>query len=47
VEKHDFWTRLVRAARVGDDEAPADLHLHAKLLLSGELLARSTGKVGS
>jgi len=35
----DFWTRLLLAARAGDEEALADSHLHANLLLSGELLA--------
>jgi hypothetical protein len=35
----DFWTRLVVAARGGDEEALADIHLHATLLLSGALLA--------
>jgi hypothetical protein len=46
-EDQEFWTRLVRAARDGDEEALADIHLHAKLLLSGELMTRSTGKVGT
>jgi len=41
-QDQEFWARLVRAARNGDDEALADIHLHAKLLLSGELMARST-----
>ena len=48
-EDQEFWTRLVSAAWDGDREALADIHLHAKLLLSGELMgkaiARSTGKV--
>jgi hypothetical protein len=35
----DFWTRLLVAARNGDEEALADIHLHATLRLSGELLA--------
>jgi hypothetical protein len=35
-----FWTRLVRAARDGDKEALADIHLHAKFLLSGELMRK-------
>lgn len=39
-EEQEFWARLVRAARDGDDEAVADIHLHAKLLLSGELMGR-------
>ncbi len=46
-EDLDFWARLVRAARDCDEEALADIHLHAKLLLSGELMARSTGKAGT
>ncbi len=33
-----FWTRLLGAARDDDEEALADIHLHAKLLLSGELI---------
>ncbi len=39
-----FWSRLVKAAQEGDEAALTDIHLHAKLLLSGELMARSTGK---
>ena len=35
----DFWTRLLVAAGVGDDEGLADIHLHANLLLCGELSA--------
>jgi hypothetical protein len=35
----DFWTRLLTAARNGDEKALADSHLHANLRLSGELLA--------
>ena len=35
----DFWTRLLVAARDGNEEALADSHLHANLLLSGALLA--------
>jgi hypothetical protein len=33
-----FWTRLLEAARDDDEETLADIHLHAKLLLSGELI---------
>lgn len=32
-----FWQDLVLAAEAGDDEAVAELHLHAKLLLLGPL----------
>lgn len=39
-EEQEFWTRLVRAARDGEMEALVDIHLHAKLLLSGELMGR-------
>jgi hypothetical protein len=35
----NFWTRLLVAARDGDEEVLADIHLHAALRLSGELLA--------
>ena len=35
----EFWTRLLVAARDGDEEALADIHLHANLLLAGELIA--------
>jgi hypothetical protein len=41
----EFWTKLLTAARDSDEEVLADIHLHAKLLLSGELMARSTGKI--
>lgn len=41
-DQPDFWTRLLVAARDDDEEALSEIHLHAKLLLSGELLARST-----
>lgn len=41
-DQPDFWTRLLVAARDGDEEALSEVHLHAKLLLSGELLAHST-----
>jgi hypothetical protein len=40
-EDQEFWARLAQAARRGDGEALADIHLHAKLLLSGELMQRS------
>jgi hypothetical protein len=36
----DFWTRLVDASCSGDDLALAEVRLHAKLLLSGELISR-------
>lgn len=39
----EFWTRLTQAVREGERQALADIHLHAKLRLSGELMARSTG----
>jgi hypothetical protein len=35
----DFWTSLLRAARSGDDDVLAEMHLHAKLLLCGELIS--------
>ena len=38
----DFWTHLLGAARGDDQEALAEIHLHAKLLLCGELVSRST-----
>lgn len=34
------WTRLLEAARDSDEETLIDIHLHAKLLLSGELIGR-------
>lgn len=37
----DFWTRLLLATRDGDEEVLAEIHLHAKLLLCGELISRS------
>jgi hypothetical protein len=40
-EQPDFWTRLLVAAIDSDEETLSEIHLHAKLLLSGELLARS------
>jgi hypothetical protein len=33
-----FWTRLLEAARDGDEETLADIQMHAKLLLSHELI---------
>jgi hypothetical protein len=41
-EEPDFWARLLGAAQDGDEEALCENHLHAKLLLSGTLVARST-----
>lgn len=41
-EEQEFWAPLLRAARDGDEEALSESHLHAKLLLSGTLVARST-----
>jgi hypothetical protein len=38
-DESDFWTRLLVAARDGDEESLADSHFHANLLLSGELMA--------
>lgn len=35
----ELWRELLVAAHSGDRDALADVHLHAKLLLSGELLA--------
>jgi hypothetical protein len=32
----DFWPRLLLAARSGDDEIVAEIHLRATLLLGGE-----------
>jgi hypothetical protein len=37
-EDKDFWTRVLVAARDGDEEALAEIHLHANLRLSGALL---------
>ena len=34
-----FWTRLLTAARDGNEEVLSDIHLHANLLLAGELMA--------
>lgn len=36
-----FWSRLLIAAREADEETLSDIHLHAKLLLSGALISRS------
>jgi hypothetical protein len=41
-EEPGFWACLLGAAQDGDEEALSENHLHAKLPLSGELLARST-----
>jgi len=41
-DEPDFWARLLGAAQDSDEEALSENHLHAKLLFSGELLARST-----
>lgn len=38
-EDPEFWTRLIKAAGDGDEEALSDIQLHAKLLLSGPLVA--------
>jgi hypothetical protein len=38
----DFWGRLLVVARSDDQEALIEIHLHAKLLLCGELISRST-----
>jgi hypothetical protein len=38
-ESPELWRKLLLAAQRGDEAALADVHLHAKLLLSGELLA--------
>jgi hypothetical protein len=37
-----FWTRLLIAALDNEEEVLAEIHLHAKLLLCGELISRST-----
>jgi hypothetical protein len=37
----DFWSRLLIAARDNDEEILAETHLHAKLLVAGELIPRS------
>lgn len=37
----DFWLRVTNAARESSDAVLADMHLHGKLLLSGELLTSS------
>jgi hypothetical protein len=36
----DFWCRLLIAARDNDEEILAETHLHAKLLMAGELIPR-------
>ena len=38
----EFWVHLLVAARDDDQEALEEIRLHAQLLLSGELIARST-----
>jgi hypothetical protein len=43
-EDSDFWARLVDAARSGNEAALDEIHLHAKLLFAGELIARSSFK---
>jgi hypothetical protein len=37
----DFWSRLLMAARDGDEVVLAETHLHAKLLLCGDLISSS------
>jgi hypothetical protein len=37
----DFWSRLLIAARDRNDAILAEIHLHAKLLMAGELIPRS------
>jgi hypothetical protein len=38
----EFWVHLLMAARADDQEVLEEIHLHAQLLLSGELIADST-----
>jgi hypothetical protein len=38
----DFWAQLLNVARDDDEEGLAEIHLHAKLLLLGELIAQSS-----
>jgi hypothetical protein len=38
----DFWSRLLTAARDGEELILAETHLHAKLLLCGDLILSST-----
>jgi hypothetical protein len=38
-DKADFWSHLLRAARNGDGDTLEEIHLHAKLLLCGELIS--------
>jgi hypothetical protein len=38
----DFWTQLLIAAESGNAHNLEDIHLHAQLLLSGELIAGTT-----
>jgi len=37
----DFWTQLLVAAKCDDNDRLEDVHLHAKLLLAGEIISRS------
>jgi hypothetical protein len=37
----DFWSRLLVAARDGDEVVLAETHLHAKLLLCGDMISPS------
>jgi len=37
----DFWAQLLVAAKSGDDDRLEEIHLHAKLLLAGEIISRS------
>lgn len=41
-EDQEFWTKLLNAARDGHEETLADIHLHAKLRLSGQLIEART-----
>jgi hypothetical protein len=41
-DARDFWTQLLAAAKSGDDDHLEDMHRHAKVLLAGELISRST-----
>jgi hypothetical protein len=38
-DDREFWARLLMAARDGNEEVLSDIHLHANLLLCGELNA--------
>jgi len=37
----NFWSRLLVAARDGEEVDLAETHLHAKLLLCGDLISSS------